>query len=323
MGIDGRSALVCSLLFAGSVAAAQSEPKPEAEAEAEEETGAAEAEPADGQGEQEDEGPQLPWQAGPRSLDLGHEIELDLPASYSFLAQPEAGKLLEKMGNLHNEDVLGLVIDQSEDSPWLVVVSYDEAGYVKDDEEIDADDLLESLREGTSELNDERKQQGFSPLKLDGWDEKPHYDKAAHQLVWCLRVSDAEGASANFNTRILGRRGYASLNLVTDPERVGADKPHAGALLAATRFKQGARYQDFDDSSDKVAEYGLAGLVAGGIGLGAMKFGLFAKLGKVLIALLIAGKKALVPLLVGAGVGIKKFFGRGGAAGQGGGTPSA
>jgi uncharacterized membrane-anchored protein len=57
------------------------------------------------------------------------------------------------------------------------------------------------------------------------------------------------------------------------------------------------RYADFDSTTDKVAEYGLTGLVLGGAGVGlakAAKIGLLAKFGKVLIGLLVAGKTFIV-----------------------------
>ncbi len=254
-----------------------------------------------------------PWQQGPKHVDLSNGIALDLPADYDFLPMPEAGKMMESMGNLYNENLLGVVAARDEQSPWFVTLRYDEEGYVKDDESVDGDELLESMRESLPEVNEEREAQGFPPIALDGWDEKPHYDKAKHHLVWCLRVSDKEGASANYNTRVLGRKGHVSINLVTDPARVATDKPHAMALLAATQFGQGSRYEDFDSSTDKVAEYGLAGLVAGGAGLGAMKLvkiGLLAKMWKVILAVVIAGKKAIFLVLLAIGAGIKKLLSR-------------
>lgn len=255
----------------------------------------------------------LPWQQGPKHLELGNGVAFELPAEYDFLAMPEAGKLMESMGNLYNENLLGLVAGRSEDSPWFITLRYDEEGYVKDDESVDGDELLETMRESLPEVNEERVAQGFAALTLDGWDEKPHYDKAKHQLIWCLRVSDKEGSSANYNTRVLGRKGHVSINLVTEPARVSTDKPHALAMLAATQFTQGARYEDFDESKDEVAEYGLTGLVAGGAGLGAMKLvkiGLMAKMWKVILAAIIAGKKAILLLLVAIGAGLKKLFSR-------------
>jgi hypothetical protein len=49
-----------------------------------------------------------------------------------------------------------------------------------------------------------------------------------------------------------------------------------------------------------------------GAGLGAaklIKLGLLAKFSKVIIGLLIAGKKLVVAALIAIGVGVKKFFG--------------
>src|SRR5579872_5952246 len=78
---------------------------------------------------------------GPQTIDVGHDIEIALPADYLFLDKQQATKLMERNGNLHNEDLLG-VIGQSNAS-WLVTVRYLEDGYVKDDEaaKLDADDI--------------------------------------------------------------------------------------------------------------------------------------------------------------------------------------
>jgi uncharacterized membrane-anchored protein len=98
---------------------------------------------------------------------------------------------------------------------------------------------------------------------------------------------------------------------VTDPNKLATFKPHAAALLGGTRFKPGARYEDFNSSTDKVAEYGLAGLVAAGAGLGAAKFvklGLFAKFSKVIIGALIAGKKFIIIGLVAVAALLKRFL---------------
>ena len=97
----------------------------------------------------------------------------------------------------------------------------------------------------------------------------------------------------------------------TDPTKLDAFKPDVKSLLASTRFREGSRYENFDSSKDKVAEYGLAGLVAAGAGLGAaklIKIGLIAKFWKLIVAGVIAGKKVIALALVGAGAWLKKFF---------------
>ncbi|MNV54634.1 hypothetical protein D3C71_1468380 [compost metagenome] len=52
-----------------------------------------------------------------------------------------------------------------------------------------------------------------------------------------------------------------------------------GRLLPMTEFNEGARYADHNPSTDKVAAYGVATLIGGGL---AAKAGLFAKIGLLL-----------------------------------------
>jgi uncharacterized membrane-anchored protein len=253
----------------------------------------------------------LPWKEGPIKVDLGHELDLDLPEPYVFLGMPEAGRVLEKLGNFHNETLVGVVASKSDDSDWFVTIRYENEGFIKDDEEIKSDEILEAIREGTEEGNKERVARGFKELHVEGWAEPPRYEKGLHHLVWALNARSVDGVSVNFNTRVLGRHGYVAVNLVTDPDKLAGNKPVAAALLAATSFRAGARYEDFNEKTDKVAEYGLIGLVMGGAGLGAaklVKVGLLAKFGKVILAALIAGKKFVVLLFLGVGAFFKRIF---------------
>jgi len=252
-----------------------------------------------------------PWKQGPLSVDLGHEITLELGPAYAYLPKDFAAKALEANGNFHNENLLGIVAGADHSPEWFAVMFFDAEGYIKDDEEIDADDLLENMREGNEEANEERKSRGFKPLTLEGWSDPPHYDKDKRHLVWALVVSDADGKSVNYNTRSLGRRGFVSINLVTEPQKLAGFKPHAQALLGGTRFKPGARYQDFDEKTDKVAEYGLAGLVAAGAGLTAAKFiklGLLAKFWKIILVAIVSGKKFIIMALMALAAMARGFF---------------
>ncbi len=252
-----------------------------------------------------------PWQPGPKPLDLGHGVKLDLPDGYAYLGQPDAGKLMEKMGNLHNDGMLGLVVSKSETDEYIVTLDFEDSGHIKDDESLDGKELLDSIREGEEGYNEERKKLGFNAIHAAGWDEQPHYDKAQHQLIWGLIVEASDGSSINYNTRILGRTGFVSLNLLTDKQHLAQYKPSGALLLSKTAFEPGKRHQDFNSSTDKVAEYGLTGLVLGGAGLGLaklVKIGLLAKFGKGFLALLIVGKKAIVAGAVAAGAAFKALF---------------
>ena len=72
-------------------------------------------------------------------------------------------------------------------------------------------------------------------------------------------------------------------------------------LLPMAEFDSGARYADYDAGNDKLAGYGVAALIGGGI---AAKTGLLAKLG----VLLIAGKKFIVFLVIGLIALVRKLF---------------
>ncbi len=79
--------------------------------------------------------------------------------------------------------------------------------------------------------------------------------------------------------------------------------------LASHAFEEGHRYADFKEG-DKVAAYGVAGLLATALGV---KFGKGLIAG--LIAFLIASKKIIIPVVLVAGAVVLKFgkrlFGRG------------
>jgi uncharacterized membrane-anchored protein len=250
---------------------------------------------------------------GPSRVSLGHELTLDLPDGFFFFHKKDADDMMRSFGNQDDPSLLGVVLKP--EASWLVTISFDAEGYVKDEEgeKLDADEILKAITEGTEEANKYRAEHGFKPMHVDGWSEPPHYDRKTHQLIWAVSGSDADGTSINYNTRVLGRHGYASLNLIDAPEKLAQSKLEAATLLGVTHFDTGARYEDFNEKSDKVAEYGLAALVAGGAGAAALKLakvGLLAKFGGKLLALLIAGKKGLVAALIGLGALVKRFFGK-------------
>jgi len=250
---------------------------------------------------------------GPATIPLGHDLTLALPAGYLFLDKDQANRLMESMGNLRSDDRVGIVSQKG--ASWMISMTYVEEGYVKDDEaeKLDADAILKALQEGTEEANKFRQEKGFPAVHVVGWMEPPRYDRSVHHVVWAVRGSSSAGESVNYNTRILGRRGYASLNLIDDPANIGASKDEAARFLLATAFNSGARYQDFDEKKDKVAEYGLAALIAGGAGVAALKLvkvGLLAKFAGKIIALLIAAKKLIVLGVLAVGAFLRKLFNR-------------
>jgi uncharacterized membrane-anchored protein len=242
--------------------------------------------------------------AGPTDVELAAQAVLHLPANHIFVPQPQAGKLLNAMGNPGQDPRLHGLVFPAGGEGWFVTVRYEDSGYVKDDDARDwkADELLKSYQEGTEASNEERLKMGAPAIEVLGWAEKPAYDAATHRLVWAMS-SREKGAPAtaaqgvNYNTYALGREGYFSLNLVTDLPELPAHKPAAQALLAALDYKDGKRYADFDSKTDHVAEYGLAALVVGvaakKLGFIALAIAFFAKFAKlILLGLALVGGSA-------------------------------
>ena len=222
-------------------------------------------------------------QAGPASIALAHQAQFNLPEGHTFVPQPHAQRVLNAMGNPGSDPRLqGLIFPRGDDQ-WFMTVRFEDSGYIKDDDakEWKADDLLKSYKEGTEAANEERAKMGVPGLEILGWAQAPQYDVATHRLAWAMS-SREKGAPANaeqgvnYNTYVLGREGYFTMNLVTDLKSLDTHKPAAHTMLAALNFDEGKRYADFNPSTDKVAEYGLAALV---VGTAAKKIGLLATLG--------------------------------------------
>lgn len=236
---------------------------------------------------------------------------LDMPPTFRYLAPDDANRVLvDAWGNPPGEKTLGMIfpadVSPLADDGWGVVITYQEDGHVKDDDAktINYDDLLKKMKEGTADDSEERVKQGYPSLLLNGWAEAPSYDAASHKLYWALNLhsGDASVDTLNYNVRVLGRKGVLVLNAVAAMPQLPSIKTEMQNVIGFTEFTRGNRYADFDSNTDKVAEYGIAALVAGAV---AAKLGLFAKL----IALLIAAKKLVIVALVAVAGVFRKFLG--------------
>ena len=248
---------------------------------------------------------------GPATVTLLDQAKLAVPPDMMFVPKDEGARLLRALGNTIRGDTLqGLVLGMKKSDGWVVVIRYIKEGYIKDDEAKDwkADEMLANIKDGTAEANRDRAARGFPEMEVLGWIETPTYDVATHRLVWSLSSknkgeSDAETKGINYNTYALGRDGYFSLNLLTDSDRIGADKAVARTLLAALAYDPGKAYEDFNASTDHIAAYGIAALVGG---LAAKKLGLLALIGAFVLKF---------AKIIGIGIaaflgGVWKLFGR-------------
>lgn len=252
----------------------------------------------------------LHFQSGTVALG-GAKATLKLDGDMRFLGPAEAERVLTELwGNPPGDEPLGMVLPResalTDDHSYAVVVTYNDDGYVSDKEaaSIDYDKMLKDMQDETRDANPARKKAGYGTVDLVGWAEKPRYDASAKKIYWAkeLKFSEAERNTVNYDVRVLGRGGYLSLNAIAGMDQIGAIREGMPRLIQAAEFDSGARYADYKEGSDKLAAYGLAALVAGGV---AAKAGLFGKL----LALIIAGKKLVLLLLAAIAAGFKKIVG--------------
>jgi uncharacterized membrane-anchored protein len=243
---------------------------------------------------------------GPTDGDLG-EAMLKVPAGSMFAGKAGTNKWSVATSGREDPEARGLV--NGPNGRWMVLFTYEDTGHVKDDEkdDLDAGDLLDSYKEGQESANEFRQQNGIEPIFIDGWEQQPAYNEQVKSLEWAITAHSPTSARiVNFNTRLLGRTGVMSAVLMYgDDVQLKDIIGDFRTLMSGFTFKEGQRYSEFRDG-DKLAEYGLAALVAGGGVALAAKTGLLAKFG----ILLAKGGKAIILGIVAVGAGIANVFKR-------------
>lgn len=231
----------------------------------------------------------IPWQQGPALATIADVAEIQVPVGYQFTGGKGAAVWWDANGNAPDSTIVGAMMPV-DDPRWFLTFYYDAIGRVPDDEgnKLDADAILKDIRENTAAGNAYLRGKGLPELLADGWIVAPKFDDSTKNLVWGVKGSNSVGNEiANFDTKILGRRGVMSVKLVTDPASMNSQIPTVKGLLSGFQFKSGQKYAEWR-SGDKIAKYGLTGLITGGVTAAAAKSGFLQKFGKFLIAGLIA-----------------------------------
>ena len=243
----------------------------------------------------------LAWQRGPTTGALEGKATLAIPEGAQFLDEKEGSKFLQLTGNLASEESILVAGD------WWAAFSFNDSGYVKDDDKIDADALLASIKERDAAGNAERRKLGLTEVFTDGWHTPPHYDTATKHLEWALRLRAGDNATPviNYPVRLLGRRGYESAVLVSSPETLDADVAAFKKVLTGFKFAANEGYSEFK-AGDHVAEFGLGALIVGGAAAVVAKTGFW----KVILGFLAASWKLVAGVGIALFAGIGKLFGR-------------
>lgn len=252
----------------------------------------------------------LKFQDGEVAL-RGGLAKIKPPSELRYLGPDDAKKVLEGLwGNPPSQQkTLGLLVPSNvslaSQAGWAVIITYEEDGFVKDDDanKINYDDLLKDMKASVKESSEERVKEGYGSIELVGWAEPPRYDAAAKKMYWAkeLQFDGSPERTLNYNIRVLGRRGVLVLNAVAGMGQLADIHAATPLLLSTVDFQEGHRYADYEPGKDKVATYGLAALVTGGV---LAKSGML----KVLLGALLAGKKFVIIGVIAVFAIVKKFI---------------
>jgi len=245
------------------------------------------------------------WSAGPTIGSLGTTAIVTVPEGFMFLDQDATKRLLERNQNVPSGDELGAILRIQNDDYWFAVFEYSDEGHIDDSDRdsIDADGLMKNMIEGNRHANEARKQRGWTAVNLEGWHKQPYYDTATNNLTWATKLSSDGSATINHSVRLLGRTGVMSVQLVADSGTIEASTGEFNQVLTGFTFNNGQKYAEYR-KGDKLAGYGLAALIGGGVAATAVKTGLLKKFWKLLVfgfVALAGAIKKLLGMLTGRG----------------------
>lgn len=105
---------------------------------------------------------------------LGDKLAtVKLAPEFMFVDKDDAKAFLQKQGS-SGDGVLGIIAPAQESADdYFVVCRFEDVGYVSDDDadKLNADEILNSYKDGVKEQNEERKELKLPPIYIGGWAE--------------------------------------------------------------------------------------------------------------------------------------------------------
>lgn len=247
----------------------------------------------------------LQYQKGEITFENGVGV-LNVPSGFHYLDAKQSEFVIHDLwGNPNGSGTLGMIVPENvgitDARSWAFIITYEEMGYVKDDDagDINYDDMIEEMKTDMEAANEERSKLGYEAITLVGWAAKPYYDQEKKVLHWAkeLKFGESEENTLNYNVRVLGRKGVLVLNAVAGMEELPAVQQNIDPVLASFTYADGNKYSDFNPDIDEVAAWTIGGLVAGKV---------LAKAG--ILAILLKYIKVIGIGLVAAATAIWKWF---------------
>lgn len=216
---------------------------------------------------------------GEATIELADQGSLTLPKGFVFVPKKEANELMKSWGHLGSESLVGIITSEG-DFEGVILLYYHDVGYIKDNDanHLDENSLLEQLQDSAKEYNKRNKKLGLREAEIVGFAQKPFYDASKHQLIYSviergIYPEKDPLIQAGYFINTLGKEGHFSSSLSSPYDSLEKNKIYLEKILSSLKFKEGKRYEDFLAGTDRVAEYGLAGLITGVV---AKKLGLLA-----------------------------------------------
>ena len=176
----------------------------------------------------------LDWVEGPKQITIAGNSTLSLPEGYLYLDPANTAKYEELNHNLSDGKEV-LIAPKS--FQWNAYFLFENEGYVKDSDKIDADAILKSLTDSTEAANEERRRRGWADLHVVGWTIPPAYNTTSKRLEWATRLRSENRENTNFFTKVLARRGFTTVVLVSSR----AEYRLVGAQLQLVRSRLNER----------------------------------------------------------------------------------
>ncbi len=253
----------------------------------------------------------LHWKKGPGSYDLGDShARVSLPQAIEILTGADAERMAFLSNGIELPQTVAMARTRTSDA--IIYVDYYADGFVTDQDwsELDADALLEDIRDSTEAANAERASNGFAPMHTIGWLIAPTYDPAQNTARWAVELEEGGERFANIQVIKLGRRGYHQITWAGPVHGADGTPMFLQAMIDSHSYNDGFRYADYVEG-DQLAGFGIGALVtASAIG---------SKPGKGIIAAIVGGavliaKKAWFVVfggLAAIGAFLKRLFNRG------------
>lgn len=218
--------------------------------------------------------------------------EINVPDGYKFLDAKQSKYVISDLWGNPPSEVLGMLFPKNispidDNFTYAVEITYSDEGYINDEDakNLNYDDLLKEMQENTNSGNSERLKLGYPTINFVGWASNPYYDQITKKLHWAkeLNFEGEDINTLNYNIRILGRKGYLNLNAIGTIDVLPIFKNDVDEILKSVSFTKGNMYHDFNPSVDKVAAYGIGGLIAGKVLAKVGFFALILKFWKIIV----------------------------------------